>query len=182
MLVANSDSVRPGGQPKCPTIFFWPLTELSTTPSVVLMSVTRQTPLPDPQPGHVFRYAYLWADEHEAGRDEGTEDRPCLVVVLRDSDEIKRVAVVPITRSPQGRDSIELPADVKSKLGLDPGEPSWVVCSEYNQFVWPGPDLRPIPKTGAWLYGRLPDRLFLRIAQALRLAARRELRVVSRTS
>ena len=128
------------------------------------MSVKRQTPLPDPQPGHVFRYAYLWADEHEAGREEGTEDRPCLVLVVRDVGEVKRVAVVPITRSPQG------------------GERSWVVCSEYNQFDWPGPDLRPIPKTGAWLYGRLPDDLLLRIATTLRAAARRSLRVVSRTS
>lgn len=181
LLVANSDSEKPGAQPTCPTIFLHPLMELSTTPSVALMSAKQQTPLPDPQPGNVLRYASLWADEQEAGREEGTEDRPCLVVVVRDSDEAKRVAIVPITRSPQGRDGIELSADVKAKLGLDPGEPSWVVCSEYNQFVWPGPDLRPIPRTGTWLYGRLPDDLFLRVARALRSAARWP-RVVSRTS
>lgn len=144
------------------------------------MSAKQQT-LPDPQPGQVLRYAYLWADEQEAGREEGAEDRPCIIIVAREIEGEKRVVVVPVTRTPQGHDSIELPPDVKAKLGLDPGERSWAVCSEYNEFEWPGPDLRPIPRTGAWLYGQLPHAIFLRIATALRSAARRP-RIVRRTS
>ena len=81
------------------------------------MSAKQQT-LPDPQPGQVLRYAYLWADEQEAGREEGEEDRPCIVIVAREIEGTKRVVVVPITRTPQGHDSIELPPDVKTRLGL----------------------------------------------------------------
>jgi hypothetical protein len=137
--------------------------------------------LPDPQPGQVIRYAYLWANEHEAGREEGSEDRPCVVLVVRDVAGAKRVLVVPISRSPQGPDSVEIPADIKKRLRLDAGDRSWAVCSEYNEFTWPGPDLRPVPRRGGWLYGRLPDGLLLRIATTLRAAARRQLRVVART-
>ena len=166
--LANSDGERPDGPSTCQTICLQPLMVLSKTPSVTLMSAKQQT-LPDPQPGQVLRYAYLWADEQKAGREEGAEDRPCIVIVAREIEGVKRVVVVPVTRTPQGHDSIELPPDVKAKLGLDPGERSWAVCSEYNEFEWPGPDLRPIPRTGAWLYGQLPHAVFLRIATALRL-------------
>lgn len=34
-----------------------------------------------PAPGTVLRYAYLWADEHAAGREEGRKDRPAVVLV-----------------------------------------------------------------------------------------------------
>ena len=137
--------------------------------------------LPPPELGAVIRYAYLWADEHEQGREEG-EDRPCVIVVAsqRGGDETM-VTVVPVTRSPQSRDAVELPPEIKARLGLDPGERSWVVCSEYNRFAWPGPDLRPLPRKGGWRYGKLPDGLFLQVVRALRAAGRRQLRVVGRT-
>jgi hypothetical protein len=32
-------------------------------------------PIPNPEPGLVISYAYLWHDEHHAGREEG-KDRP----------------------------------------------------------------------------------------------------------
>ncbi len=129
--------------------------------------------LPPPETGTVIRYAYLWADVAAQGREEGREDRPCAIVVARREAEggATLVAVVPVTRSPQAADAVELPPEVKAKLGLDPGERSWVVCSEVNEFEWPGPDLRPVPRTGGWAYGKLPDPLFLQIARALRAAA-----------
>jgi hypothetical protein len=34
-------------------------------------------PLPEPEPGRVIRYNYLWAKEQEQGREEGRKDRPC---------------------------------------------------------------------------------------------------------
>ena len=129
--------------------------------------------LPPPEPGTVIRYAYLWADEQEQGREEGSKDRPCIIAVaIRRVEDRTMAVVVPVTRSPQGRNAVEIPPEVKARLGLEPGEPSWVVCSEVNEFEWPGPDLRPILSTGRWVYGMLPDALFLHIARALRMAAR----------
>jgi hypothetical protein len=36
---------------------------------------------PEPQPGLVISYAYLWSEEAEQGRIEGRKDRPCAIVV-----------------------------------------------------------------------------------------------------
>ena len=35
--------------------------------------------LPEPRPGLVIRYAYLWRDQGLAGADEAAKDRPCVV-------------------------------------------------------------------------------------------------------
>ena len=39
-------------------------------------------------------------------------------------------------------DAIEIPLETKKRLGLD-SERSWIMITEANEFVWPGPDLRP---------------------------------------
>jgi hypothetical protein len=59
---------------------------------------------------------------------------------------------------------MELPLAVKRRLGLD-SERSWVVLSELNRFVWPGPDLRPaVPgDPDSVIYGLLPMSLLLKI-------------------
>ena len=44
-------------------------------------------PLPEPVPGLVIRYSYLWADEHERGQEEGVKDRPCAIVLMSMADE-----------------------------------------------------------------------------------------------
>ena len=36
--------------------------------------------LPSPEPGLVLNYAYLWHEEHRAGREEGRKDRPSVVI------------------------------------------------------------------------------------------------------
>ena len=41
--------------------------------------------LPDPQLGLVISYSYLWHHEHNAGRDEGTKSRPCVVVLAMEN-------------------------------------------------------------------------------------------------
>lgn len=38
--------------------------------------------LPVPEPGLVIRYAYLWDREAREGRDEGSKDRPCAIVLV----------------------------------------------------------------------------------------------------
>jgi hypothetical protein len=103
-------------------------------------------PFPDPKPGLVIRYAYLWRSEEARGREEGAKDRPCAVALTTRRDGNKLIVVVaPITRTPprDPRIAIEIPAAVKVRLRLD-DERSWIVTSEVNVFTWPGPDLRPI--------------------------------------
>jgi hypothetical protein len=121
--------------------------------------------LPEPIPGLVVRYSYLWHRERVEGRSDGRKDRPCAIVVAIRLGEAgrRRALVLPITHSPphDADLAIELPARVKKRLGLD-GAASWVVLSEWNDFVWPGPDLRPVPgrDDGSIAYGVLPPALF----------------------
>ncbi len=90
-----------------------------------------------PYAGLVIRYSYLWRREHEAGREEGTKDRQCAVVMaIVDHDDEWDVLVLPITHSapPDPADAIEIPAETKNRLGLDTDR-SWVVITEANQFL-----------------------------------------------
>ncbi len=116
--------------------------------------------LPKPEPGLVIRYAYLWLREHRAGREDGTKDRPCAIVLtLRDDAGETQALVVPVTHSQPESSSaaLELPLSVKQHLGLDT-ERSWVVLSESNLFDWPGPDLRRVGDRddSSVAYGLLP--------------------------
>ena len=132
--------------------------------------------LPDPQPGMVIRYAYLWHDEHRKGQEEGRKDRPC-VVILSAVKELGEwmVTVAPVTHTPprSAVEAVEIPLTTKQRLGLD-DERSWVVVSEVNRFIWPGPDLRPVrsDQPGEFIYGYLPPRLFNTIKQSLLTLAR----------
>ena len=123
------------------------------------------TAFPEPQPGLVISYAYLWSEEAERGLVEGRKDRPCAIIVAIEHPEKAgrtQVAVVPITHTPP-RDldvAIEIPRRVTEHLGLD-GERSWIVVDEFNVFAWPGFDLRPIKGRGGRVdYGFLPPKFF----------------------
>jgi hypothetical protein len=72
-----------------------------------------------------------------------------------------------------------LPNAVKAHLGLDE-ERSWIVTTEFNSFLWPGPDLRPRPgvEPPRFDYGMLPPRLFAHLRDKL-LAAHSARRVVA---
>lgn len=97
--------------------------------------------LPTPEPGLVICYAYLWADQRQAGGEEGLKDRPCAIVIaVKDEDGDTLVYVAPITHSPPSKASaIEIPAAVKRRLGLDAAR-SWIITDELNRFIWPGRD------------------------------------------
>ena len=120
--------------------------------------------LPEPQLGLVISYSFLWHDEHREGLDEGRKDRPCVIVIAMRIDEsgetIVRVAPVTHSQPADPKIAIELPLAVKRNLGLDDAR-SWVILDEYNEFTWPGYDLRPISRTANRIdYGFLPPRLF----------------------
>jgi hypothetical protein len=111
------------------------------------------------------RYAYLWRREHVKGREEGSKDRPSAIIaaVRAEGRGAFRVLVLPITHRPpeDARLAVEIPLTVKRRLRLD-GARSWVVISEWNDFLWPGPDLRRLPGADASsvAYGMLPPSLF----------------------
>lgn len=142
--------------------------------------------LPEPIPGLVLRYSYLWLREKERGREEGSKDRPCALVVALRTGEIgrSRAIVLPITHAPprEPEAAVELPRRVKLRLGLDEA-PAWVVLSEWNEFIWPGPDLRSVPgrDDGSVAYGVLPPALFAVIRDRFAaLVRRRDARPVAR--
>ena len=139
--------------------------------------------IPEPRPGLVIRYAYLWRREAAQGRDEGSKDRPCVVVLAVTHDERhgKTVWVSPIThrRPDDPAAAVEIPTRTKRRLGLDSHQ-SWIIVSELNRFSWPGPDLRPVAP-GRWAYGLLPAGLFRVVRDRLvELAGRRMMIPVQR--
>lgn len=128
--------------------------------------------LPEPQPSLVIRYSYLWWDEARRGQEEGRKNRPAVIVltIVEDSGD-KRVLVVPVTHTQPDDPShgVEIPAATKKRLGLD-DERSWIVTTELNRFVWPGPDIRATGKAPPddFAYGLLPAALFAKITEQLR--------------
>jgi hypothetical protein len=113
-----------------------------------------------PEAGLVIRYAFLWRHQAEKGKQEGAKDRPVVVVVLLAEGE--EIVVAPITtKAPSaGEPAIAIPARVRKRLGLD-AKQSWINIATLNRFVWPGPDLRPIPKRSppTSVYGYIPQLL-----------------------
>jgi hypothetical protein len=125
--------------------------------------------IPEPSPGLVVRYDYLWSREAAAGRTQG-KDRPACLVAASDSEAKPRfVVLLPITHAPPIGDTvaIEIPANVRRSIGLD-DQPSWVVVTEYNVDEWPNAGLSPIPgRPDVFAYGFIPPGLFAAIKSRL---------------
>lgn len=143
-------------------------------------------PLPEPHAGLVISYAYLWSDEYERGIREGRKDRPCAIILARRIVRGKTiVTVAPVSHSAPADKSaaIEIPTDLKRHLRLDASR-SWIVLTEVNEFLWPGPDLRPLSrsKSGEFAYGVLPPAFFRQLReQLLKLLRERRLSRVPRS-
>jgi hypothetical protein len=148
------------------------------------MTKSIETPLP--RPGEVIRYAYLWPHEQAQGHEESRKDRPCAVVLIVRSDKEDTVVyVVPITSRPPARvaDIIELPPATCRRLRLQ-DERCWIVLTEVNRFIWPGPDLRPTgtPSGAFYSYGLLPTKLFTKLQNAITSRARqKKLKTITRS-
>jgi hypothetical protein len=124
-----------------------------------------------PERGSVIRYSYLWADEDARGQEEGLKDRPAVVLALSITvaDGTTEILVLAVTHTPpaDAADAVAFPQEIKRRLGLDEA-PSWIVTTEANAFVWPGPDIRPVPgrTPPTVIYGRVPDGLLSRVARS----------------
>lgn len=143
-------------------------------------------PLPEPHPGLVISYRCLWSREHDRGLDEGSKTRPCAIVLAQRMARGRTVVtVVPVThtRPSDVRTAMKIPAALKKHLGLDSAQ-SWIVLSEVNEFLWPGPDISPISRgrPDEFAYGVLPPAFFARLRdKLLELARARRIASVTRS-
>lgn len=137
--------------------------------------------LPEPFPGLVISYSYLWRREHLQGKEEGVKDRPCAIVLTskpEGADTVVMVAAVTHSSPVDPSTAVEIPRRIKEYLKLD-SERSWIVCNEVNRFIWPGPDLRRVPgQDNSYSYGVLPPKLFEQVKKTLLTSLAK---IVSRT-
>jgi hypothetical protein len=137
-----------------------------------------------PEIGWVIRHAYLWWNEARKGREEGLKDRSCAIVHLRQNeDQDTEVFIAPITHTPPEvpEKAIAIPQTTKTRLGLDT-QASWIITTEVNRFIWPGPDIRTVPG-GGLTYGHLPAAMTRDVVQQIKAnAGDRSLLVVGRDS
>ena len=116
---------------------------------------------PEPKPGLIICYDYLWFDESLGGRDQGAKDRPCAIVVSpREDEHGERILLVcPVTHSPPDQgEGLKIPPKVGRAMGLDERQ-SWIRTTEYNEVKWSDPGIRPARKE-QWAYGRMPETLY----------------------
>ncbi|MGQ0565782.1 MAG: hypothetical protein ACT4OK_12020 [Gemmobacter sp.] len=66
--------------------------------------------MPDPRPGDIWRYPYLWDRQARQGETEGRKDRPAAIVAaVHDAQGTLYLALLAITTKPPGEGRIALP-------------------------------------------------------------------------
>ena len=141
--------------------------------------------VPEPRPGLVFRYGYVWIDDYLRGHIDPAKDRPACILarIVDDAATLEAVKglkpatgdvlVLPITtRLPRTPDlSIEMNPDDKRACG-------WMYASVLGHRFRiqsgrrPNADLSLVPGTDRFDYGVAPPGLMRRIARGF-LEARR---------
>ncbi len=122
-----------------------------------------------PEPADVLSYSYLWAREAARGEESGRKDRPVVVVIAATAQgDRTQLLVAPVTHAEPERsaDTIEIPLNIRKQLGLD-RQACWIVLTELNRFLWPGPDIRVAPGQGSPIYDAIPDWLFFEVRDAI---------------
>jgi hypothetical protein len=106
------------------------------------------------------------------------KDRPCAsILATKVENDETQVTVLPITHAPPREKShaVRLPEGTCRRLGLD-NEAKWIVLTEANRFMWPGPDLRfgagGDPRRVD--YGFLPRRFFAHVRDRFIELARKQ--------
>ncbi len=69
----------------------------STSRSTTSLRNDEAVALPDPKPGLVIRYDYLWTHEAAAGRDHGKTRPTCLIAATDPAVRPRYVVLLPIT-------------------------------------------------------------------------------------
>ncbi|MEA3045294.1 MAG: hypothetical protein QOH47_3132 [Sphingomonadales bacterium] len=91
-----------------------------------------------------------------------------MVVATIVRKEKTQLLVAPVTHAEpeRGSDAIEIPLNVKRQLGLDQDR-SWIVLTELNRFIWPGPDVRMAPGQESPFHDAIPDWLFFQVKDGI---------------
>jgi hypothetical protein len=125
---------------------------------------------PEPRVGMVINYAYLWARQADQGMDAGEKIRPCAILAVREEeDKTKTVFVSPITHTPpfNPRAGILLGQATGDRLGLNTRN-SWLMCSEVNEFTWPGYDMYLVQRQPqSYVFGDLPRSVLIQAREKL---------------
>jgi len=101
--------------------------------------------LPEPEPGLVIRYSNLWLREHREGREEGTKDRPCAIVLAaRNYGDGTQFRVSATHGRPENlAAALELPPAVNN-IPASTRNAHGVALSKSNLFDWPAPGPRRV--------------------------------------
>jgi len=124
---------------------------------------------PDEPPiGNLIAYEYLWLSQ-SADREDGEKTYPSAVIFAKRTvfgHALTYVAAISHKPPTSTERAVEVPKKLKRHLGLDE-EPSWIYTDQVNEFIWPGPDLKPaerlssLPRArGTCVIGALPDDWF----------------------
>jgi hypothetical protein len=91
-----------------------------------------------------------------------------VVVATIVRNERTQLLVAPVTHvePERGSEAIEIPPIVKRQLGLD-RDRSWIVLTELNGFIWPGPDVRIAPGQESPFHDAIPDWLFFQVKEGI---------------
>lgn len=130
-----------------------------------------------PETGLVFRYDFVFREEHAQGIDSG-KDRPCAIVVAMDQGEGQghKILAAPITHTPPSRegDGVEIPHKLARHLGLD-DERMWVKVNDLNRFTWEEGRIpfgvTPVSRNTP-AYGVMPDKFHQQVIDGVRERAR----------
>ena len=137
--------------------------------------------LPEPRPGLVVGYDFLFREQADAGMENASKPHPAAVVIVTRREVQTRVSLVAISHAPpspgQARNYLKLtPAECR-QMGLDSGD-HWINLRDINSFDWPGYDLARTAPGGGYVYGRMSRGTFIRLVEAMKTCAGR--RVIPR--
>jgi hypothetical protein len=137
--------------------------------------------LPEPRPGLVVGYDFLFREQAAAGMDTSGKPHPAAIILVVRQEVQTRVSLVAISHAPPSPGEAPLrmkltPAECR-QMGLDAGD-HWINLRDINAFDWPGYDLARSAPGGGYVYGRMPKATFIRLVEALRACAGR--RAISR--
>ncbi len=134
--------------------------------------------LPEPRPGLVIGYDFLFREQADAGMENASKPHPAVIVIVDRRDARDRVSVVAVSHSPpspgQARHHLKLAPAECAQMGLD-ADDHWINLRDINAFDWPGFDLARTTASGnGYVHGAMSKRTFIRLVEALKACAGRQ--------
>lgn len=132
--------------------------------------------LPDPVPGLVVGYDFLFREQAESGMENASKPHPAAIVLVVENEGRTRTGLVAISHSAPSRENaafyMKLRPDECREIGLDAGD-HWINLRDINLFDWPGFDLMRSAPGRSFVYGRMKRSTFVRLVEAMKTCAGR---------